>query len=703
MKRISYIYTTIFLLILITLASACTATSEPEEVRATSVTLSQTRLELTEGGQAPLEASVLPEDATDKTIVWASSKESVAIVNSDGIVEALSVGTAYITATNKASGKSAKCEVNVASKVIHVTGIAIDKPRLSMTEGEEQKLMVTIAPENATNKSVVWKSDNEAVATVSDGVVKALKNGSATISATTIDGEITARCIVSVDISVGAVTLAAIRVTCREAELIGKANLSRQASDDLVLGALYSKSAEVTYESSENIKARSFDSDYNFSLHTKVLEPETTYYYRSYVSQNGEMFYGEVKSFTTLPVSSLIQTGEASNIHPRCAVLSATLDLTDCNYDSIEYGFRNIAGLYQGKYVASNLMGGKYSISVDNLRSGTECKYRAYVKLDEKFYFGEECSFITPAITAEITSEVHDISRHSATIVGNVTVAPECSECYVSLSYSTTATTADELRNNGTSVAVSEREGSYRVSLVDLLSDTKYYYVVKAYVDDTIWQSEVMTFTTLAPQYVGNAVDLGLSVKWADCNVGSDQPEEYGDYYAWGETMSKTDYSWEMYKWCESNGENWTYTKYCCNSVGGSVDNKAVLEPVDDVAHVRLGDNWRMPTYEEWRELRNKNNCSWNWTEDYNGTGVAGYVVKSKKSGFEGRSIFLPVAGSRQNNRPYFTGTNGMYWSSSLNKSDSSIAWYISFSSKEIEGQYCFFRPFGCSVRPVSE
>lgn len=699
MKRISYTYITIFLLFLIALGSACTATSEPGEVLATSVTLSQTRLELTEGGQAPLEASVLPEDATDKTI----SKESVAMVNSDGIVEALSVGTTYITATNKASGKSAKCEVNVASKVIHVTGIAIDKPKLSMTEGEEQKLMVTIVPENATDKSVVWKSDNEAVATVSDGVVMAHKNGSATISATTIDGEITARCIVSVDIAVGAVTLAAIRVNCREAELIGKANLSQQAGDDLVLGALYSKSAEVAYESSENIKARSFDSDYNFSLHTKVLEPETTYYYRSYVSQNGEMFYGEVKSFTTLPVSSLIQTGEASNIHPRCAVLSATLDLTDCNYDFIEYGFINIAGLYQGKYVVSNLMGGKYSISVDGLRSGSECKYRAYVNLDGNFYFGEECNFITPAITAEITSEVHDISRHSATIAGNVTVAPECSECHVSISYSTTATTADELRNNGKSVAVSERDGSYSVSLVDLLSDTKYYYVVEAYVDDTIWKSEVRTFTTLAPQYAGNAVDLGLSVKWADCNIGANQPYEAGEKYAWGETSPKADYSWEMYKWCESNGENWTYTKYCCNSAGGSVDNKTILEPEDDVAYIKLGNNWRMPTYEEWRELRNKNNCSWDWTEDYNGTGIAGYVVKSKKPGFEGQTIFLPASGSRQFTSLYFAGTDGMYWSSSLNKSDSSTAWYISFSSKEINGQYCSFRPFGCSVRPVSE
>lgn len=703
MKRISYIYTTILLLILITLASACTATSEPAEVLATSVTLSQTSLEMTEGWQAPLDATILPENATDKSVVWTSSKESVATVTPDGIVEAMSAGTAYITATNKASGRSAKCEVNVKSKVIHVTGIALDKASLSMTEGEEQKLMVTITPEDATDKSIVWKSDNETVATVSDGVVKALRTGSATILATTVDGEITARCIVSVDIAVGAVTLAAIRITCREAELVGRANLSHAASDDLVLGVLYSKSREVAYKSSENIEARSFDSDYNFSLHTKVLEPETTYYYRSYVSLNGEMFYGEVKSFTTLPVSSLIQTGEASDIHTRCAVLSATLNLTDCHYDSIEYGFRNVAGLDKGKYVASNLMGGKYSISVGNLQSGTECKYRAYVNIDGQSYYGEERSFTTEAITVTATADVSDISHHSATISGEVSVEPECSEFFSTICYSTTAMTVDELKSNGLYARGSDRVGSYSASLPDLFSGTKYYFIIWVYADGVEWNSEVKTFTTLAPKYVGNAVDLGLSVKWADCNIGAEQPHEFGEKYAWGETIPKADYSLATYKWCESNGEKWTYTKYCCNSDGDSVDNKTVLEPEDDVAYVKLGDSWRMPTYEEWRELRNKNNCSWDWTEDYNGTGVAGYVVKSKKPGFEGRAIFLPAAGSRQGTSLDFAGTDGMYWSSSLSKSTTGIAWYISFSSKEINGQYCFFRVFGCSVRPVSE
>lgn len=620
MKHIYPILTQIFSLALMSLAFACTATPEPEEVLVKSLTLSPTSLELTEGEQAPLEATVLPENAADKSIVWTSSKESVATVTPDGIVEALSAGTSYITATNKASGKSARCEVSV----------------------------------NAATGAVV--------------------------------------------------TLAAISITCREAELVGRANLSQTAGDDLVLGVLYSTSPDVDYESSENIEARSYDSDCYFSIHTKVLRPETTYYYRSYVSRNGEMLYGKVKSFTTLPVSSLIQTGEASDIHTRYAVLSATLDLTGCHYEQISYGFvQVIDGWPCNSQKANNLRNGKYSMGFDKLESGSEIRYMAYVSLDGQSYYGEERSFTTEAIIVNATADVSDISYHSATIAGEVSVEPECSFCRVGIYYSATATTADELKSNHLFAGGSDRVGSYNIGLTDLLSGTKYYFIIKADVDDVKWQSEVKTFTTLAPQYVGNAVDLGLSVKWADCNIGAGQPHEFGEQYAWGETEPKGDYSWETYKWCERSGDTWTWTKYCCNSSGSPVDNKEVLEPEDDVAHVKLGGSWRMPTRDELLELRNWNNCSWTWTEDYNETGVAGYIVKSKKSGFEDKFIFLPAAGSYQNNSNSFVGTNGLYWSSSLNKSDPAIAWHIFFSSKEVKGNYSYWRPFGCSIRPVTE
>ena len=98
-------------------------------------------------------------------------------------------------------------------------------------------------------------------------------------------------------------------------------------------------------------------------------------------------------------------------------------------------------------------------------------------------------------------------------------------------------------------------------------------------------------------------VDLGLpsGTKWATCNVGATAPEEYGDYFAWGETEPKTTYNWDTYKWC--NGSEDTFTKYNTKSSYGTVDNKTQLELADDAARANWGGQWRMPTDAEWTEL----------------------------------------------------------------------------------------------------
>lgn len=129
MKYIYHCLTSVIFLILSFLAFSCTITPEPEEILVKSVTLSQTSLELTEGEQAPLEATVLPENAADKSIVWTSSRESVATVTPDGIVDAISAGTAYIIATNKESGKSTRCEVSVNA----ATGAVVTLAALGIT------------------------------------------------------------------------------------------------------------------------------------------------------------------------------------------------------------------------------------------------------------------------------------------------------------------------------------------------------------------------------------------------------------------------------------------------------------------------------------------------------------------------------------------------------------------------------------------
>ena len=198
-----------------------------------------------------------------------------------------------------------------------------------------------------------------------------------------------------------------------------------------------------------------------------------------------------------------------------------------------------------------------------------------------------------------------------------------------------------------------------------------------------------------ASRLVPTAVDLGLSVKWASFNLGASKPEEYGDYYAWGETEPKSKYDWETYKW--ANGAKDKLTKYCMVTSqwagSGSPDNKFLLDPEDDVAHVKLGGRWRMPTSAEWQELRIK--CTWTWTTS---NGISGREV----TGPNGNSIFLPAAGDWYGTSRYNAGSYGNYWSSSLYTSSSGYAWGVYFYSSDVYGSSSY-RYFGQSVRPVSE
>ena len=187
-------------------------------------------------------------------------------------------------------------------------------------------------------------------------------------------------------------------------------------------------------------------------------------------------------------------------------------------------------------------------------------------------------------------------------------------------------------------------------------------------------------------------VDLGLSVKWATCNIGATTPEEYGDYFSWGEVEPKEEYHWSNYKWCNGTGD--TQTKYCTNSDYGTVDNKTVLDLFDDAARANWGGSWRMPTDAELTELREQ--CTWTWTTQ---NGVNGYKVTSKSNG---NSIFLPAAGFRDDSSLNYAGSSGYYWSSSLYTDYPDHAWHVYFNSDYVS-RYGGDRGCGFSVRPVCQ
>lgn len=169
-----------------------------KSVAVTEVRLDKTATTLVEGDTEELMATVMPENATDKGIEWKSSNESVATVSQTGLVTALKEGPAVITVITNDGGFEATCDVTVNKKDIPVTEVQLNKETMDLMEGDEEKLVVTVKPDDATDKSVVWESSNETVVTVDqDGLVKAVREGDAMITVTAKNG-VSASCIVGV-------------------------------------------------------------------------------------------------------------------------------------------------------------------------------------------------------------------------------------------------------------------------------------------------------------------------------------------------------------------------------------------------------------------------------------------------------------------------------------------------------------------------
>jgi len=187
-------------------------------------------------------------------------------------------------------------------------------------------------------------------------------------------------------------------------------------------------------------------------------------------------------------------------------------------------------------------------------------------------------------------------------------------------------------------------------------------------------------------------VDLGLSVKWASCNLGATAPEEYGNYYAWAETDTKSEYTWENYKWWvsgSSDTDDLIVSKYNDSEKNGTVDNKGELDAEDDAARLKKPDIWRIPGILEFRELQEKCSCEWTTLN-----GVKGM----KFTGPNGNSIFLPAAGYYDGSTLKYAGSDGRYWSSNIG--NPSGAWrayfYDDFIGRGTESRYK-----GLSIRPV--
>ncbi|MCQ2384406.1 MAG: hypothetical protein MJZ96_05960 [Paludibacteraceae bacterium] len=195
------------------------------------------------------------------------------------------------------------------------------------------------------------------------------------------------------------------------------------------------------------------------------------------------------------------------------------------------------------------------------------------------------------------------------------------------------------------------------------------------------------------------AVDLGLSVKWATCNVGANTPEEVGAYFAWGEKIEKKSYSWSNYQWGSATEEapDFGMTRY------NRTDMHVTLDATDDVATDLMKNGFRMPTFTEFEELMDPTNCEWEWVNhtDAAGISIPGYEVTSLVEGYEGKMIFLPAGGFYSGSNRTTFAVSGNYWTASIYNTVTDAQYAVLYD--EYFGMVYGARHMGMTVRAVQD
>ena len=451
----------------------------------------------------------------------------------------------------------------------------------------------------------------------------------------------------------------------------------------MTYGICYGTNATPTV-SDKTVTTNEVDDENNYTISLKDIPFGKVYYYRSFVKIDGVAHYGDVKEFA----GNEITTGDIDSTYS----IQSHIKLNQSFYTkTVTYGIcygTNATPTVSDKTVTTNEVDDEnnFTLSLKDIPFDT-VYYRSFVKIDGVAHYGNTKVFSGNEITTGDIDSTYNVKSHIKLNQSFYTKTVTYGICY---GINSSPTVNDQI------VTTNEvdDENNFILTLKDIPFGTTVYYRSFVKIDGVAHYGEFKNI--YLPMPIGEAVDLGLSVKWATFNVGASKPEEYGCYYAWGETEPKTDYSWSTYKYC--NGSYSTMTKYCNDSSYGNngfTDTKTTLDPDDDVAHVKWGGDWRMPTKDEFTELLN--NCTWTWITL---NGVKGYRVTSNKSGYTDRSIFLPTAGYRGGTYLSSVGSGGHYWSSSLYTGNPSNAWHVYFNSggHDTGGRS---RYSGLSVRPV--
>ena len=318
---------------------------------------------------------------------------------------------------------------------------------------------------------------------------------------------------------------------------------------------------------------------------------------------------------------------------------------------------------------------------------------------------------------AAITVGAEEITPTIVVLKGKATLGPVVSTDWkVGFQYSTAS---GIMPSNSTTVEAEDADVNYNYSatLLGLQPETTYYYRAFFRENGQDIYGETREFRT--GSIPKGAVDLGIVMTredgttyplfWAPSNLRKNglclRPVDKGDYYAWGETEPKSNFTLENEKW-NTSGDQFKYTRYCPSDKPerwdgpGSPDNKTEFSDydyVDDAARQTLGGNWRTPTSDELMALVKE--CKWTFTDNYEGTGVKGMFFEGRN----GNHIFLPVTGEQFGTTPRYTEDQGYYWSSSLCTQFPGHAFRLYFGPTYAPSKFQTNRYCGAVIRPVTE
>lgn len=391
-------------------------------------------------------------------------------------------------------------------------------------------------------------------------------------------------------------------------------------------------------------------------------------------------------------------TGDVTTLYITGAKVSGYVNVSDEVLVNAEFGILcsetpgvNIDNCYR-EQSSNSLEANKFEVSIYGLAASTKYFYRSYTRIGNNYVYGDEKSFTTREAKATATL----VQKDEFPYIFDCTTNLEDFDLIVGESENEYGLLMGKSADFDAKNCVMEIEshnledGHYSVSIgiSDVKPNTTYYYCAYTLTDGKYTYSKVSSFTTTDYH---ECVDLGLpsGTLWATCNVGAESPEEYGDYFAWGEVEPKSIYNESTYKY--RNGSDGRLTKYCTQSDYGTVDSETELDLEDDAAYMNWGEGWRMPSVDQFTELCTK--CAWVWTTENNVYGL-------KVVGQNGNSLFLPAAGGRSGDYLYYAGSLGYYWSRWLHASYSVDAYGLYFGSTSI-GWNNDSRYTGFAVRPV--